>query len=446
MANSRSGNGGNQQRRQQDEQALMVVQPPRLPMPDDAAAFHGITATKWRALIDAIYPAATSVGGVMLALDYCKARNLDPFKRPVHVVPMYSTKLGRNIETVWPGIGELRTTASRTGSWAGNDDCVFGRILRQAFRETRQGTGNNGPYETTASCPEMDFPEWAQITVYKIVQGQRVPFVGPKVYFVETFSGEKGLRVPNVRWRQAPRQMLEKCAEAAALRRAFPEELAGELTAEEMEGQVIKGDVPVEAQYHYVDTGGDAGAGDQQQVVEQQSEPQPEQQRDLRGWNPERLAHYMDTMRAAMAGFRSLDMLDEALAKERGKMATLPDDEAREARELETAARDRLDAQDQTAGDGQRPDDLAETPDTRGHEPEPEAEPLQDKGQTTDSPAEEEPPFVRNFRRRVAEIELIVDLDRLERVEKRAIDQMSGAVARACDRILVDRRAALQPR
>jgi hypothetical protein len=59
------------------------------------------------------------------------------------------------------------------------------------------------------------FPEWAQVTVYKIMGGQRVAFVGPKVYFKEIFSGEKGLRVPNSRWRQAPIQMLEKCAEAA---------------------------------------------------------------------------------------------------------------------------------------------------------------------------------------------------------------------------------------
>ena len=41
----------------------------------------------------------------------------------------------------------------------------------------------------------------------------------------------------NSRWSRAPQQMLTKCAEAAGLREAFPDEIGGEQTAEEMEGQ-----------------------------------------------------------------------------------------------------------------------------------------------------------------------------------------------------------------
>jgi hypothetical protein len=41
----------------------------------------------------------------------------------------------------------------------------------------------------------------------------------------------------NARWSKAPVQMLTKCAEAAALREAFPDELGGQQTAEEMDGQ-----------------------------------------------------------------------------------------------------------------------------------------------------------------------------------------------------------------
>jgi hypothetical protein len=38
-------------------------------------------------------------------------------------------------------------------------------------------------------------------------------------------------------WSNRPVGQLEKCAEAGALRRAFPEEIGNALTAEEMEGQ-----------------------------------------------------------------------------------------------------------------------------------------------------------------------------------------------------------------
>jgi len=42
-------------------------------------------------------------------------------------------------------------------------------------------------------------------------------------------------------WAKRPRGQLEKCAEAAALRRAFPEEIGNEYAAEEVEGQAFNG-------------------------------------------------------------------------------------------------------------------------------------------------------------------------------------------------------------
>jgi phage recombination protein Bet len=218
----------------------LVVQPPRLPMPAEAAP-EGVSPGEWKALVDAVFPSAKTVDGVMLAIRYCKARKLDIFKRCVHVVPMWNSALGREVETVWPGIADYRTTASRTGMWAGNDQCVFGPTLKEGFKDRQVGRGQNAQVRE-AECAPFDFPEWAQVTVYKIMAGQRVAFVGPKVYFKEIFSGEKGLRVPNAKWRQSPIGMIEKCAEAAALRRAFPEEIGSDYTAEEMEGKVYGGD------------------------------------------------------------------------------------------------------------------------------------------------------------------------------------------------------------
>jgi phage recombination protein Bet len=259
----------------QDSRALMV-QPPRLPMPREAAP-AGITPGKWKALVDAVFPSAKTVDGVMLAVSYCRERGLDVFKRPVHVVPMYNSALGREIETVWPGINEYRTTASRTGQWAGNDECKFGPLLTEAFKDEQERWKWNGnireKYIAKADCPSFTFPEWAQVTVYRLMGGQRVPFVGPKVYFKEIFSGEKGLRVPNARWQQAPSGQLEKCAEAAALRRAFPEELGNDYTAEEMEGKVFAGDPVDAARQHF-------------EPVAEPKEPKPKREDD-RAWSDE---------------------------------------------------------------------------------------------------------------------------------------------------------------
>jgi phage recombination protein Bet len=209
----------------------------RLPMPREAAHF-GIKRGEWHALAEAIFPLARTPQAIMLALSYCRARGIDVFKRPVHIVPMWNAKLNREVETVWPGITEHRITAHRTDAYAGNDDVAFGPWVKDRLFEaesTPKPPKKGRKYRSTVT-----YPEWAQMTVYKIVQGHRVAFVGPKTYFLESFGWKSGVRVPNERWTRAPHQMLEKCAEAAALRRAFPEELGGQPVAEEMDGQVIK--------------------------------------------------------------------------------------------------------------------------------------------------------------------------------------------------------------
>jgi phage recombination protein Bet len=217
---------------------LTTPQEPRLPYAPVALERYGVDEDAWQALVDAIFPTAKSVAGVLLALAYCKRRNLDPFKRVVHIVPMWSAALKREIETVWPGIAELRTTAFRTGVYAGCDECRFGPWKEQTFVDkVKKYRGNEEYYEEEKVT--VGFPEWAQMTVYRMVADQRVAFVGPKVRWIASY-GRKGKTIlPNDMWTRRTDEQIEKCAEAAALRRAFPEELGGEYSAEEMAGQVL---------------------------------------------------------------------------------------------------------------------------------------------------------------------------------------------------------------
>ena len=80
---------------------LVALKPPRLPYHEAVEHRFGIDRAGWKALVEAIYPNAETADAVVMALSYCRARNLDPFKRPVHIVPMWSSVAGKMIETVW---------------------------------------------------------------------------------------------------------------------------------------------------------------------------------------------------------------------------------------------------------------------------------------------------------------------------------------------------------
>lgn len=201
-------------------EALAKIEAPRLAYPAAVEERFGVNRAQWKALVEAIFPNATTPDSVVLALSYCQARKLDVFKRVVHIVPIWSSDRKCLVDTVWPGIGELRTTAARTGLYAGRDTAVFGPMR----------TENLGDQRT-------EFPEWCQITLYRMVGGVRCPFVGPKVYWLESYATKRrDSDAPNEMWATRPIGQIEKCAEAAALRAAFPEEIGNDYIPEEVEG------------------------------------------------------------------------------------------------------------------------------------------------------------------------------------------------------------------
>jgi hypothetical protein len=59
----------------------------------EVLALRGIDESTWSALKNSIYPGAKD-DSVLMAVDYCRARQLDPLMKPVHLVPM-SVKDGK---------------------------------------------------------------------------------------------------------------------------------------------------------------------------------------------------------------------------------------------------------------------------------------------------------------------------------------------------------------
>lgn len=219
---------------QEQANQLPAIAPERLPYHKDLNERFGVDRSGWRVLVEVTYPGAKSVEAVIMALGYCQKRGLDPFKKPVHIVPVWSSEKKGYIETIWPGISELRTTATRTGIYAGLDGAVFGQDITETFKDSTKGNDGYDRKEITVT-----YPEWCSITVYKIVAGQRCAFPGPRIFYKEAYGRLGKSLLPNDMWAKRPRGQLEKCAEAAALRRAFPEEIGNEYSAEEMEGQII---------------------------------------------------------------------------------------------------------------------------------------------------------------------------------------------------------------
>jgi phage recombination protein Bet len=184
---------------------------------------YNIDQSGWRTLKQVIFPNVKDDKNIIMALEYCHARHLDIFKRPVHLVPMWDSERGCNKIVVMPGVYEIRTTAARTGEYAGMDSPRWGEKI----------TVKNNKGE------EIEVPDFCQITIYRLIKGTRVPFVGPEVYFSETAATKRDGSL-NAMWSQRPRGQLQKCAEAAALRCAFPDELGGVMVAEEMEDKPIE--------------------------------------------------------------------------------------------------------------------------------------------------------------------------------------------------------------
>lgn len=179
---------------------------------------NNIDQATWNALQTSVFPGAND-DSIMMAVSYCQARGLDVLKKPIHIVPMYikdaKTGQGSMRDVIMPGISEIRTTASRSGSYAGQDAPIFSEVQQLNIGGIKVNT-----------------PESCTVTVYRIIHGERVPFSHTE-YFIEACSTKKDGSL-NAMWTKRPRGQLSKCAEAGALRKAFPEEIGGEITADEV--------------------------------------------------------------------------------------------------------------------------------------------------------------------------------------------------------------------
>jgi phage recombination protein Bet len=193
--------------------------PARLPYPANLReTFPDLDEGRWLLLVNHVWPNARSLSAIAAALALCDQLKLDPVRGYVHLIP-YRRSGGGLEERPILSIAGYRELARRTDCYAGLGEVAW------------------GPEYQDPLCP-VPVPAWCRVTVYRLVQGQRCPFLGPTVWFREACVLKGDGQLASV-WERRPRYMLEKCAEAAALRRAFPDVLGNELAVEELEEEEL---------------------------------------------------------------------------------------------------------------------------------------------------------------------------------------------------------------
>lgn len=176
-------------------------------------------------LRNSLYPSAQT-DSIKLVIGYCKAAGLDPIQKPVHIVPMWDSKLGTMRDVIMPGIGSYRTQAARSGEYAGVSEPEFGDDVTK-----------------TLGGAEITYPAWCRVIVKRLLANGAIAEFAATERWIENYAvkgGKEKSIAPNTMWMKRPYAQLAKCAEAQALRKAFPEFSGAQPTADEMEGKPLE--------------------------------------------------------------------------------------------------------------------------------------------------------------------------------------------------------------
>lgn len=198
---------------------------------------HGTAFTEKQVELirEQIMPNATD-DELMLFVQVASSRGLDPFRKHIYAVSRRAKDDRGNWIDKWSyqvSIDGLRLIAERTGKYEGQLGpfwCGPDGVWRDVWLE-------NGP------------PAAAKVGVYKT--GFREPLIATAKFTTYVQKTSKGETTKF--WASMPEVMIAKVAEAAALRRAFPEETGGLYVSEEMD-QDTTPPATVEAEGRVVDT------------------------------------------------------------------------------------------------------------------------------------------------------------------------------------------------
>lgn len=149
-------------------------------------------------------------------LHLCQRTRLDPFSRQIYLIGRWDNRQQRKVYTPQTSIDGYRVIAHRV---------VAEQSANLGYEDTLW-CDKDGRWRDVWTPHEP--PAAAKVTVVR--NGQRFSAVALFREYVQTGKENKAIGL----WGKMPAGQLAKCAEALALRKAFPHDLAGVYTAEEM--------------------------------------------------------------------------------------------------------------------------------------------------------------------------------------------------------------------
>lgn len=155
-----------------------------------------------------IAPKATD-NELKLFLYQAKRTGLDPLTRQIYAIHRYHSQQGKDVMTIQTSIDGFRVIAERSGDYAGQDEPLFN------YDESKKLIS-------------------AKVTVYRFRGEVRYPAAVGIAFWSEYVQTNKEGK-PAGLWVKMPHTMLSKVAEALALRKAYPQDLSGLYTVDEMQ-------------------------------------------------------------------------------------------------------------------------------------------------------------------------------------------------------------------